>query len=105
MKPYVSYDKFLVEQLKDPALAAGYLNAALEGGDCQMFFEALRNVAKALGGLSKLSSSAKLNRANLYRILSKQGNPEVQTLSQILETFGLRLAVTANPGAKARRAA
>jgi len=58
-----------------------------------MFLVALRNVAEARGGISKLSHKAKLNRANLYKILSKQGNPEIQTLAQILHNFGLRLAV------------
>lgn len=87
------YHDSLIKALKDPQEAAEYLNAVLEEKDEEMFLVALRNVAEARGGLSKLSSSAKLNRANLYKILSRQGNPEIQTLAQILHNFGLRLAV------------
>ena len=58
-----------------------------------MFLLALRNVAEAQGGLLKLSKKAKLNRANLYRMLSHKGNPELFSLESLLEAFGLRLAV------------
>ncbi len=87
------YHDYLIETLKNPSEAAGYLNAALEQGDRDMFLVALRNVAEARGGMAKLSRGAKLNRANLYRVFSKNGNPEIQTLARILNNFGLRLAV------------
>src|SRR3989338_5214134 len=89
------YQESLIHALKDPREAAGYLNAAFEEGDPEMFLVALRNVAEACGGMSKLSRVTKLNRANLYKVFSKNGNPEVRTLNQILEIFGLRLAVIA----------
>ena len=87
------YHDVLIRALKDPAEAAEYLNAVLEEKDPKMFLVALRNVAEARGGISKLSHQTKLNRANLYRIFSKSGNPEIQTLSHILNNLGLRLAV------------
>ena len=89
------YHDSLIKALKDPSEAAEYLNAALEEGDSQMFLVALRNVAEACGGMSQLSKMTKLNRANLYKIFSKKGNPEINTLTQILEIFGLRLTVVA----------
>lgn len=45
-----SYQKYLIESLKDPEEAAGYLNAALEGGDIHVFLLALQNVIKAREG-------------------------------------------------------
>ena len=87
------YHDSLIRSLKDPAEAAEYLNAVLEDGDSEMFLVALKNVAEARGGMVKLSHAAKLNRANLYRICSKAGNPEIHTLASILKNFGLRLAV------------
>lgn len=87
------YHDSLVKALKDPREAAGYLNAVLEEGNEEMFLVALRNVAEAQGGMVKLSRLSKLNRANLYRIFSKKGNPEIQTLARILDIFGLRLTV------------
>ena len=95
MKPAKSYHESLIRALKDPSEAAEYLNAALEEGDGKMFLVALRNVAEARGGMAKLSRTTRLNRANLYKVFSKHGNPEIQTLSSVLHTFGLRLAVAA----------
>jgi len=93
MKPTKSYHETLIKALKDPEEAAEYLNAALEDGDERVFLAALKNVAEARGGMAKLSHITKLNRANLYNALSKHGNPAVQTLANVLHTFGLRLAV------------
>ena len=45
---------------------------------------ALRNVADAQGGMTKCAKKARLNRENLYRILSKKGNPELTRLTPIL---------------------
>lgn len=90
MKPY---QDSLIEALKDTKEAAAYLNAALEEGDRTLFLLALKNVAEAQGGLSQLSRKAKLNRAHLYKIFSKNGNPEIYTLSHILKLLGMRLAV------------
>lgn len=87
------YHDSLIKALKDPREAAEYLNAALGEGNEEMFLVALRNVAEAHGGMVRLSRLAKLNRANLYKIFSKKGNPEIQTLAGILDTLGLRLAV------------
>lgn len=99
------YQDSLMEALKDPKEAAEYLNAALEAGDKGMFLVALRNVTEARGGMVRLSRVAKLNRANLYRVFSKKGNPEIKTLAQILSIFGLRLSVTPNGTKQSLRAA
>lgn len=88
------YHDSLIKTLKDPQEAAEYLNAALEEGNTGMLLVALRNVVEAHGGMSKLSHGAKLNRANLYKMLSKNGNPEIKTLDQVLHMFGLRVAIT-----------
>jgi DNA-binding phage protein len=41
----VSYQDYLLKTLKDPKEAAGYLNAALSGGDIKVFLLALQNMA------------------------------------------------------------
>jgi probable addiction module antidote protein len=40
-------------------------------------------VAKATG----------LNRSNLYQSLTKQGDPKISTVSKLIKSFGLSLAV------------
>lgn len=88
-----SYQDDLLESLKEPAEAVEYLNAALHDGDPEVFLLALRDVAEALGGVSNLSKKTKLNRENLYRMLSKKGNPQLQSLSVLLDALGFKLSV------------
>ena len=40
----VSYDEYLIERLKDPKQAEGYLKTALEDNDPPVFLLALRHV-------------------------------------------------------------
>jgi hypothetical protein len=44
-----SYDQELLGYLQDSELSIEYLNAALEEGDLELFWNALHNVAKAKG--------------------------------------------------------
>jgi len=89
----IPYESYLIESLKDPKEAEAYLNAVLDEGDPKLFLLALRDVAEARGGLGKIARSCKLNRESLYRMLSKQGNPSLQSLGKLLASMGFRLAV------------
>ena len=91
------YEKMLLERLSDRGYAVEYLNAVLSengsdpSGD---FLAALRLVAKAQGvTITQLARDADLGRQALYRSLSKQGNPELATLTRVLRELGFRLAV------------
>jgi len=86
------YREGLLEDLKDSTEAAAYLNAALEDGSGEVFLLALRDVAEARG-MSEISRRSKLNRENLYRMLSKEGNPQLSSLTALLKGCGLKLAV------------
>ena len=86
------YDLGLKEDLTDPDEAAAYLNAALEDSAQGVFLLALRDVANARG-LTRLARDASLNRENLYRILSGEGNPQLSSLKALLDSMGLKLAV------------
>ena len=92
MKPTKSYQESLIQSLKDPEEAAEYINAALGEGDLDIFLLALRNVAEA-HGMTSVSRRAKLNRVSLYSMLSKRGNPEFQSVLQLLSSWGLKLEV------------
>jgi probable addiction module antidote protein len=84
----------LLKRLReDPAEAAAYLDAALEAGDRPAFLLAIRNVIDAMGGMSQMARDSGLNRENLYRALSAQGNPELNSLEKLLKCLGMRLAV------------
>jgi probable addiction module antidote protein len=53
----------------------------------------LRNVAEAHGGMAAVAEKASLNRENLYRMLSKKGNPKIKSIVNLLHSMGLRLTV------------
>lgn len=86
----------LIASLRDGSKADEYLNAALEEDDLELFLVALRNVAKAQGGVTQLAEKSKLNRESLYKMLSGRGNPELTSLEAFLHALGFRLAFTAN---------
>ncbi len=87
-----SYEDYLIESLKDPREARAYLNAALEDEDYRVFLLALRNIADAFG-MTDIAKKAGLNRENIYRMLSKKGNPTISSLFPLLHAIGVRLNI------------
>lgn len=91
------YDDELLEVLKDHKEAVAYLNMALEEsmqGDeesQEILLMALRHVAEAQGGVSKLAKKAHVGRESLYKTLSANGNPELRTLAKLSQAMGLKL--------------
>jgi probable addiction module antidote protein len=92
-EPSLPYESWLIQRLHDPAEAAAYLEAAIEQGHPGALMLALRHVAMAQGGIAAVAKRARLTREAAYRILSPSGNPELRSLSAILEAAGLRLSV------------
>lgn len=91
--PSRRYEDWLVERLKDPAEAAAYLEAVIEERDQAAIMLALRQVALARGGVAEIARKAKLTREATYKMLSRSGNPELRSLTSVLEAAGLRIAV------------
>ena len=90
----VSHRASTIEWLQSDAKhAAALLEAALETGDTSDFMAALRLVAEAQGGVTRIAEETGLNREALYRTLSKKGNPQLSSLLPILQAAGLRLSV------------
>ncbi len=92
-----SYKDWLVESLQDKEAAAHYLQVALDeydnDNDAKALLLALRHVAEAQGGLGILSNKTHLNRENLYRTLSSNGNPKLKTLGLLLKGLGFRIFI------------
>lgn len=80
----------LNELRNDPEYAVEYLSAAKADSN-QAFLVALRDVAEAQKGMKKVAKEAKLNRENLYRALSKAGNPRIDTLDAVLDVLGIEV--------------
>jgi len=93
MRKPKKYKDYLLKRLRDPREAAAYLNAALEDEDPRVFLVALKDIAEAHGGISKLAHATELNRESLYRTLSLRGNPSFHSLIAILQACNLDLSI------------
>lgn len=97
MRRFKKFKDILHESLKDPFEAKAYLEVALENFendmDIEAFLMALRDVAEAQGGISKLAERTHLNRQNLYRALSSHGNPKLNTIGTILHGLGFKFTI------------
>ena len=89
-----AHDDAMAEMFReDDGFALQYLNSVLEEGDQADLLIALRQMAKAFGGVPKIAEQAHLNPTQLYRTLSAEGNPELRSLIAVLKVMGIRLAV------------
>ena len=86
------YTDGLSNRLQDPEYASEYLNEALKEDSQELFMLALRDVATAMG-FANAARESKLNREAMYRMLSEKGNPNLSSLTKLLDTFGLSLSV------------
>jgi probable addiction module antidote protein len=94
------YREYMIEKLKDPKRALGYLNAVLE--DCkdgspesqQVLLLALKTIAQAQGGITAIAKKANLKRESLYRELSKAGNPKLTTLTALVSAMGFEFKLS-----------
>ena len=69
-------------------MAALYLSESAADSQ-ETFLVALRDVVEARKGMARTASEAKVNRENLYRSLSEEGNPRFSTFASVLATLGL----------------
>ena len=83
----------VVDFLDSDEALVEYLNVALEEKDPAYFTKALGNVARAKG-MTSISEASGLGRQSLYRALSSEGNPRIDTLFKVLDSLNLRLAIT-----------
>ena len=71
-----------------------YLEAAIDEdpGDGSLIRAALGSIARSRN-ISALAQDAGLNRGNLYKALSDEGNPSFSTVLKITRVLGLKLRV------------
>lgn len=89
---YVNYNDFLKEELKNSKFAMIYLNEALQDENPTVFLIALKDVIEARGNnISALSKKTKISRPNIYKMLSKKGNPRWHNITSLIEAMGLQV--------------
>lgn len=69
-----------------------YLEAAMDGNDPKHIASALGDVARSKG-MSDVATKAGVGRQALYKALSEEGNPTLETLIGVLSALGLQLTV------------
>jgi probable addiction module antidote protein len=84
------------EYLDSSEAIAAYLSAALEDGDPKLIAAALGDIARARG-MTQIAKDAELSRESLYRALSPEGNPTLDTVLRVSRALGVQL--TARPAA------
>lgn len=96
-------EESLIEMFReDPSLARDYLNDVLSDGSDAEINLAIRLVTTALGGIPATARRAGVNATQLYRTLSRNGNPGFRNLRKVLAAIGLRFAVASNAPEKVR---
>ena len=91
-KIYKDFQEYLTEQLKDHSFALAYLNEALSDEDQRVFLLALKDVLAAQDiDISSFAKTSSITRQNIYRILSKKGNPRWDNLTSLLDAMGFQI--------------
>ena len=82
------------DYIETPEDARLYLETAIDEdpGDGSLIRAALGSIARSRN-ISALAQDAGLNRGNLYKALSDEGNPSFSTVLKITRVLGLKLRV------------
>jgi probable addiction module antidote protein len=90
----------VAEHLDSPSMINAYLDVTLESGDASLIASALGDIARAQG-MGKVARRANRGRESLYKALSKEGNPSLDTVLRVIDALGFRLtAVPVKPSRK-----
>ena len=99
MHNYRKFKDYHIEQLRDPEDAKIYLSVAFEdyekNEDIDAFLLAVKDVVEAQGSISKLAERLSLTDDGLNKVLSENGNPQLNTIRKIPHELGFKFAIEA----------
>ena len=84
------------EFLGTEKLQKGYLDYVAKEGTPEELIEAIKTVAGAKG-MSKTAKETGISRSGLYKALSPDGNPTIDTLIKIAKSIGYNLNISFSP--------
>lgn len=85
------------EFLDSDEAIAEYLAAAVQEGDAALFRRALGVAARARG-MTEIARQTGLSRESLYRALSDEGNPSLDTALRVVSALNVCLTATVASG-------
>ena len=82
----------VAEHLRTPEEMAAYLEAALEesNGDASVVAKAIGDIARAKG-MSQVAKDSGLSRESLYKALSGDRSPGIDTILKVIGALGIKL--------------
>jgi probable addiction module antidote protein len=85
----------VADYLQTPEDCAAYLDACLEeaDGDAAFIAKALGDIARAQG-MTQIAQKAGLSRESLYKALSGERNPGLDTILKVAKAAGIQLHAT-----------
>ena len=106
--PSIDYKEGYLKRLKSPRYAKGLLIAAFEesceDGNWDAFVLILQDMIEAHGDKRSFAKRAKISRQHLYRLLGKDANPTLKTLSTVLGGLGYKLTLATDSDRKKKAA-
>ena len=87
-------DYDVADHLRSPEEMAAYLEACIaeSDGDASCVAKALGDIARAKG-MSEVARETGLGRESLYKALSAEGNPQLDTILRVAKALGLEISV------------
>jgi probable addiction module antidote protein len=82
----------LADEIETKEDVIGILEAALEENDTEFLFKVIGDIARSKG-MSQVARELELNRENLYRSFSQEGNPLFSTVVKVLDNLGFQLSI------------
>lgn len=87
-------DYDVADHLRTPEEMAAYLEACIaeSDGDASFIAKALGDIARAKG-MSEIARKTGLGRESLYKALSADSNPRLDTILRVAKALGLEISV------------
>lgn len=93
------FDDFLVNHLRNnpreiPLFLQEAFDQSKEDQNWAAFMISLRAAVEAKGGVTELAEQMGCSRTSLYKTLSQNGNPKLETTEKIMNYLGLKLTIS-----------
>jgi probable addiction module antidote protein len=82
------------DYLDSEEMIAAYFNEMLDTGNPELLYAAIGDIARARS-MTRIADYTGLNRENLYRQFSKDGNPSFATVQKVTKALGIELRAVA----------